>query len=89
MVESVKPERNTSHSPIFQTMFTLQNTKQEFLQLSERQMELMESHASVAKFDLSLFASETEEGLSLTLNIILICLMIQPLNVWQVILNIG
>ncbi|MGR5864038.1 condensation domain-containing protein [Bacillus cereus] len=66
MVESVKPERNTSHSPIFQTMFTLQNTKQEFLQLSERQMELMESHASVAKFDLSLFASETEEGLSLT-----------------------
>ncbi len=38
-------------------MFTLQNTKQEFLQLSERKMELMESHASVAKFDLSLFAS--------------------------------
>ena len=66
MVESVKPERNTSHSPIFQTMFTLQNTKQEFLQLSERQMELMESYVSVAKFDLSLFASETEEGLSLT-----------------------
>ncbi|HCF52247.1 MAG TPA: non-ribosomal peptide synthetase, partial [Bacillus sp. (in: Bacteria)] len=66
VVESVKPERNTSHSPIFQTMFTLQNTKQEFLQLSERQMELMKSHASVAKFDLSLFASETEEGLSLT-----------------------
>ncbi len=66
MVESVKPERNTSHSPIFQTMFTLQNAKQEFPQLSERQMELMESHASVAKFDLSLFVTETEEGLSLT-----------------------
>ncbi|PFD72567.1 non-ribosomal peptide synthetase [Bacillus cereus] len=66
VVESVKPERNTSHSPIFQTMFTLQNTKQEFLQLSGRQMEIMESHTSVAKFDLSLFASETEEGLSLT-----------------------
>lgn len=47
-------------------MFTLQNTKQAFPQLSERNMELMESHASVAKFDLSLFASETEEGLSLT-----------------------
>ncbi len=47
-------------------MFILQNTKQEFPQLSERQMELMESHASVAKFDLSLFVTETEEGLSLT-----------------------
>ncbi|MCM3538297.1 non-ribosomal peptide synthetase [Priestia endophytica] len=66
VVESVKPERNTSHSPIFQTMFTLQNTKQELSQLSERNMELMESHTSVAKFDLSLFASETEEGLLLT-----------------------
>ncbi|MEH6979171.1 amino acid adenylation domain-containing protein, partial [Bacillus pseudomycoides] len=66
VVEAVKPERNTSHSPIFQTMFTLQNTKQELPQLSERNMELMESHTSVAKFDLSLFASETEEGLLLT-----------------------
>ncbi|PDZ09110.1 non-ribosomal peptide synthetase [Bacillus pseudomycoides] len=66
VVEAVKPERNTSHSPIFQTMFTLQNMKQELPQLSERNMELMENHTSVAKFDLSLFASETEEGLLLT-----------------------
>ncbi|AMM92983.1 peptide synthetase [Peribacillus simplex] len=66
VVEAVKPERNTSHSPIFQTMFTLQNTKQGLPQLFERNMEMMESHTSIAKFDLSLFASETEEGLLLT-----------------------
>lgn len=47
-------------------MFTLQNTKQGLPQLFERNMEMMESHTSIAKFDLSLFASETEEGLLLT-----------------------
>ncbi|MDQ0418593.1 amino acid adenylation domain-containing protein [Croceifilum oryzae] len=66
VVEVVKPDRNTSHSPIFQTMFTLQNTKQEFPLQSDRSMELMESHTSVSKFDLSLFASETADGLGLT-----------------------
>lgn len=40
VVEAVKPERNTSHSPIFQTMFTLQNTKQELPQLSAGNMEI-------------------------------------------------
>ncbi|SFX81224.1 amino acid adenylation domain-containing protein [Thermoactinomyces sp. DSM 45891] len=66
VVEAVKPDRNTSHSPIFQTMFTLQNTKQKFPQWPDRSMELIESHNSVAKFDLSLFASETDEGLQFT-----------------------
>ncbi|RFT63252.1 amino acid adenylation domain-containing protein, partial [Bacillus clarus] len=66
IVEVIQPERSTSHSPIFQTMFTLQNTKQELPELHERSLDAMESHASVAKFDLSLNAVEVEEGLFLS-----------------------
>ncbi|MFJ7936972.1 non-ribosomal peptide synthase/polyketide synthase [Peribacillus sp. NPDC096622] len=63
VVEAVQPERSTSHSPIFQTMFTLQNIKQERLELSGRSLEMIESNISIAKFDLSLTAFEVEEGL--------------------------
>ncbi|WP_459502279.1 non-ribosomal peptide synthetase [Bacillus sp. C1] len=66
IVEVVQPERSTSHSPIFQTMFTLQNTKQELPELHGRSVEAMESHVSIAKFDLSLSAAEVEEGLFLS-----------------------
>ncbi|MFE4118690.1 amino acid adenylation domain-containing protein, partial [Priestia sp. YIM B13448] len=66
IVEVIQPERSTSHSPIFQTMFTLQNTKQELPELHGRSLEAMESHASIAKFDLSLSAAEVEEGLFLS-----------------------
>ncbi|MEI4623585.1 non-ribosomal peptide synthase/polyketide synthase [Bacillus pfraonensis] len=65
IVEVIQPERSTSHSPIFQTMFTLQNTEQELPELHGRNIEVMESNAPIAKFDLSLTAAEVEEGLSL------------------------
>ena len=63
MVEAVQPERSMSHSPIFQTMFTLQNIKQERLDLPDRNIEMVESNMFIAKFDLSLTAYEVEEGL--------------------------
>ncbi|MDQ0418594.1 amino acid adenylation domain-containing protein/non-ribosomal peptide synthase protein (TIGR01720 family) [Croceifilum oryzae] len=63
VVEALQPERSTSHSPIFQTMLTLQNTKPERIELSGRSLEMIESSLSIAKFDLSLTAYEVEEGL--------------------------
>ncbi|SCN41681.1 non-ribosomal peptide synthetase [Bacillus wiedmannii] len=66
IVEVVQPERSTSHSPIFQTMFILQNMKQEFPVFSDRNIEMIESHNPIAKFDLSVMAAETEEGLLFT-----------------------
>ncbi|SFX81244.1 amino acid adenylation domain-containing protein, partial [Thermoactinomyces sp. DSM 45891] len=66
VVEALQPERSTSHSPIFQTMFILQNMKQEFPALSGRSIEMVESDNPIAKFDLSLMATETEAGLSLS-----------------------
>ena len=44
-------------------MFTLQNIKQERLDLPDRSIEMVESNMSIAKFDLSLTAYEVEEGL--------------------------
>ncbi|MFD0772072.1 non-ribosomal peptide synthase/polyketide synthase [Bacillus sp. CGMCC 1.60114] len=66
IVEVVQPERSTSHSPIFQTMFILQNMKQEFPVLSGRSIEMIESHSPIAKFDLSVMVAESEEGLLFT-----------------------
>ncbi len=54
IVEAVQPERSMSHSPIFQTMFTLQNIKQERLDLPDRSIEMVESNMSIAKFGFSL-----------------------------------
>ncbi|MCI0767842.1 non-ribosomal peptide synthase/polyketide synthase [Bacillus sp. TL12] len=66
IVEVIQPERSTSHSPIFQTMFILQNMKQDFPVLSDRNIEMIESHNPIAKFDLSVMVAETEEGLLFT-----------------------
>ncbi|MHC2831689.1 amino acid adenylation domain-containing protein [Bacillus sp. F9_6S_D1_P_5] len=62
VVEVIKPERNMSTSPIFQTMFTMQNAKQGPRELSSRVLETMDIHTSIAKFDLTLFGIEKEEG---------------------------
>ncbi|MGQ0519343.1 hypothetical protein ACT453_61335, partial [Bacillus sp. D-CC] len=43
-----------------------QNMKQEFPVLSSRSIEMIESHSPIAKFDLSVMAAETEEGLLFT-----------------------
>ena len=83
IVEVVQPERSTSHSPIFQTMFILQNMKQELPVLSSRSIEMIESYSPIAKFDLSVMAVETEEGLLLLLSTIRIYSMLLLLNGWQ------
>ena len=62
IVEVIQPERNTSHSPIFQTMFTLQNTGQKLPELHGRNIEVMESNAPIAKFDLSLTLCRSGRG---------------------------
>lgn len=46
-------------------MFILQNMKQELPVLSSRSIEMIESYSPIAKFDLSVMAVETEEGLLL------------------------
>ncbi|MFT5134413.1 MAG: amino acid adenylation domain-containing protein, partial [Gammaproteobacteria bacterium] len=63
VVEVVNPERSQSYSPLFQVMFTLQNTQEGELDLPKIKIE-QEGVASwnVSKFDLSLSLQEYPDG---------------------------
>ncbi|MBD2607822.1 non-ribosomal peptide synthetase [Scytonema hofmannii FACHB-248] len=63
IVEELQPERNLSHTPIFQVWFVLQNTPTETLQLPDITLTPLPFETQVAKFDLTLSMSETKSGL--------------------------
>ncbi|HLK57996.1 MAG TPA: amino acid adenylation domain-containing protein, partial [Chthonomonadaceae bacterium] len=66
LVEELHPERNLSHSPLFQVMFALQNAPRTALELGDLKLQALPGVHKMSKFDLSLFASEGDEGLNLT-----------------------
>jgi amino acid adenylation domain-containing protein len=61
LVEELQPERSLSHMPVFQVMFTLQDGGE--IQMAGLELSWMETDSDVTKFDLSLFASETDAGM--------------------------
>jgi non-ribosomal peptide synthetase component F len=63
LVEVFQTERNLSHSPLFQVLFILQNAPMEKLALSNLNLTILEMESVTAKFDLTLFMEETEQGL--------------------------
>ncbi|MEO1558214.1 MAG: amino acid adenylation domain-containing protein, partial [Cyanobacteria bacterium J06632_19] len=63
LVEVLQPERNLSHSPIFQVAFALQNAPMEPLELPGVNFNWLQMESAKAKFDLTLSMEETEEGL--------------------------
>ncbi|MGZ4106644.1 MAG: amino acid adenylation domain-containing protein, partial [Tumebacillaceae bacterium] len=63
LVEELQPERDMSHSPLFQAMFTLQNHSSQTMQLSGLECELIDTEFDISKFDLSLFAHEQGDEL--------------------------
>ncbi|MCW5787556.1 MAG: amino acid adenylation domain-containing protein [Nitrospira sp.] len=63
LVDTLKPARALSHSPLFQVLFVLQTTLNEALSLPGLLVEITEVDTSAAKFDLSLDMAETETGL--------------------------
>jgi amino acid adenylation domain-containing protein/non-ribosomal peptide synthase protein (TIGR01720 family) len=63
LVEEIQPERNLSHSPLFQVTFALQNAPLGELKLSGLTWNLLETENVTAKFDLSLAMRETESGI--------------------------
>ncbi len=64
LVEELQPERNLSHNPLFQVMFTLQNAPRDSLKLSGLNLRPIVSENITARFDLSLFVTETAQGLA-------------------------
>ncbi len=65
LVEEFQPERSLSYNPLFQVMFALQNTGRPASVTREQDQNLGAPviGAGVAKFDLTMFVSETTNGL--------------------------
>jgi len=63
LVEQVKPERNLSHSPLFQVMFALQNAPSAPPKLEGLTLTSVAVDSGTAKFDLTLSLREEDEEL--------------------------
>jgi alpha-ketoglutarate-dependent taurine dioxygenase/acyl carrier protein len=63
LVEALQPERTSSHTPLFQVLFVLQNAPMPALQLPDLTINFLEVKTGKAKFDLALFIEETEQGI--------------------------
>lgn len=63
LVEDLKPQRNLSHSPLFQVMFVLQNTPQAIWNLPDLAIELLDLDNGTSKFDFTLSLTETNIGM--------------------------
>ncbi|WP_071189201.1 non-ribosomal peptide synthetase [Trichormus sp. NMC-1] len=63
LVEELQPERDLSHSSLFQVMFILQNAPTEVLHLPDLTIKPLQVEKKTANFDLTLSMVETETGL--------------------------
>lgn len=61
LVEVLQPERNLSHSPLFQIEFAWQNAFDMAINLPDLQAMLYPLQSSVAKFDLTFYMQETQQ----------------------------
>ena len=62
LVEELQPERDLSHSPLFQVMLVLQNAPREALRLGAVELSAAGVTNETAKFDLTLELTESAEG---------------------------
>lgn len=63
LCQEIKPNRDLSHSPLFQVMFVLQNPPNLDRELSGLKIENFNIDNGTAKFDLTLSMRETAQGL--------------------------
>jgi len=67
LVELLQPERDLSRTPLFQLKIVFQNALQQTLELSDVSLTSLEFGSGTAKYDLTLFIEDTNQGLSLTI----------------------
>ena len=65
LVDALKPERSQAHAPLFQIMFSLQNTEAGSVRLPRLQIGSVDDERVVTKFDLELSAVESGGALRL------------------------
>ncbi|QQE72803.1 amino acid adenylation domain-containing protein [Brevibacillus composti] len=64
VVEALGQDHDLSRNPLFQILFVLQNAPVPALRLPGVELELQELETGTAKFDLSVWFTETDEGLA-------------------------
>ncbi|HXQ70532.1 MAG TPA: amino acid adenylation domain-containing protein, partial [Pyrinomonadaceae bacterium] len=67
LVEELQPERDTSRTPLFQVMFSLQNAPLPPLKMGDIEISLLDEETEVSPFDLSFDVIERADGLLCTL----------------------
>ncbi|MDM5301989.1 non-ribosomal peptide synthase/polyketide synthase [Bacillus subtilis] len=67
LVDQLDIARDLSRNPLFDTMFVLQNTEQEQLEINDVTFKPFPSEHTMAKFDLTLTAVEEESGIHFTM----------------------
>ncbi|HVG59538.1 MAG TPA: amino acid adenylation domain-containing protein [Hyalangium sp.] len=67
LVESLQPARSLSQTPLFQVMLVMQNEPAGPLALRELTLRPLELESQSARFDLTVYFAETEEGLAGTI----------------------
>ncbi|MDQ1919132.1 non-ribosomal peptide synthetase [Massilia pseudoviolaceinigra] len=67
IIGQLKLERSASHGPLFQVLFTLQNTPNASLELKDLSFGVEEQSVSTSKLDLSLTITESKHELNATL----------------------
>ncbi|BCL83217.1 non-ribosomal peptide synthetase [Ktedonobacteria bacterium brp13] len=91
VVEALEPERDLSHTPLFQVMFVLQNALREQGERSREAQEPLLTESTNSKFDLTLSIRESRQGLicSLEYNIDLFkaATITRLFQHWQVLLE--
>ncbi|MBE8967605.1 amino acid adenylation domain-containing protein [Nostocales cyanobacterium LEGE 12452] len=63
LVEALQPERDLSHTPLFQVMFVLQNAPISTVELTGLTVSPLKVESKIAKFDLTLAMENTSTGL--------------------------
>nr|AAF17281.1 NosD [Nostoc sp. GSV224] len=64
LVEVLQPDRDLSHTPLFQVMFTLQNVPMSEIELADLTISSLPVESATAKFDLFLSIQNTGNGLA-------------------------
>ncbi|CAH9058404.1 Tyrocidine synthase 3 [Pseudoalteromonas holothuriae] len=68
LVETLQPERDLGHQPLFQILFALQNNEVTEFKLPHLQIEQLPQNSHQMKFDLEVNAIEREHGIELQWN---------------------
>ncbi|BDB91598.1 hypothetical protein BSG8_03500 [Bacillus subtilis subsp. natto] len=68
LVEDLNIPRDVSRHPLFDTMFSLQNATEGIPAVGDLSLSVQETNFKIAKFDLTVQARETDEGIELDLD---------------------